>query len=118
MTSCPCASLRSRPRLGSLTVLSLLKDLSLLPLLWLPVKRRVAPSTTGTRRCTTASCPCAAATSAAPYTRAGLAQVGGGGPGGCGWARVGEGRAQVSEGWAQVGLQPPHKLGSRKAVMA
>lgn len=90
----------------------MLKDLSLLQLLWLPVKRRVAPSTTGTLRCTTVSCPCAAATSVAPCTRAGLAQVGGGGPRRMGVGPVGRGGPergrprQVRGGPRWVGLRP------------
>ena len=105
-------------------MLSLLKALSLLRLLWLPAKRKVELSTTGTHRCTTVSCLCAVGTSVAPCIRAGSAQVSsrGVGPGG---HRVGPGGLALGGPRLLLILfrgSPsfciPHcKLGPRMAVM-
>lgn len=56
-------------------MLPLPKALSVLQVLRLLVKKEAEPNTTGTPQCTTASCLCAAGTSAARCSRAGWAQV-------------------------------------------
>lgn len=64
-----------RPASLTFQMLPLPKALSVLQVLQLPARKEEAPSTTGTRQCMTASCPCGAGTSAARCSRVGWAQV-------------------------------------------